>query len=299
MQHRRVFRRLSSAIFSISVLAACVPSSNLDNGSGSEALSVAVQNGQVPACVGNAGADGWRELYFYTNGDLSNSPFKVAEDLSFTQVTSSGVLTSVGKDPGGSSLKVFEVQNAIAHGYYMDNAYVDVSIPQNGTTTERKYQVVNNAGNYAVYDITSGTDIRKITPFACNTVASTAPVVSSASQQLVDEVNRYRAAAGLGALTVDPGLTNFSQYSVNDILTGAHNYFNANGSATGIAMRENLGMSSSMATTVSLWYAEGPGGGHYDAMMDRSAVYGGGTISGMNVSMEFAPQPLRTAPWGQ
>ena len=91
----------------------------------------------------------------------------------------------------------------------------------------------------------------------------------------VSETNRYRASVGAGALTQAADLDAFALAAARaDHASGVgHDYFSAN--ATGLAS-ENMvlrwpfsgNVRSLITAALAAFWAEGPGGGHYENMRD-------------------------------
>ncbi len=99
----------------------------------------------------------------------------------------------------------------------------------------------------------------------------------------VQEVNRYRATVGVGALSQQAGLeATAAQAAQSDHEGGeAHGWVRRNGAglAENQAPRWSRGSSGGNAQTfisraLQLMWAEGPGGGHYENMRGRFAATG-------------------------
>ncbi len=116
------------------------------------------------------------------------------------------------------------------------------------------------------------------------------PSGASAAQQFcVSETNRYRAMVGKPALAESAELEAYATTgAMVDFTSSPHNHFiMTNGG--GIAFAENEcpvqgnwmiqpgeSMNTVVAMCIAAFYAEGPGGGHYDNMMGPYASLGCG-----------------------
>lgn len=91
----------------------------------------------------------------------------------------------------------------------------------------------------------------------------------------LESVNKYRALAGKGPLTLcsDVAQNTAQAQSVFDAANGPHNWVRTKGWG-GMCQSASTGQCEAMGATtqdqaIQMYYNEGPGGGHYDIMMNE------------------------------
>jgi hypothetical protein len=107
-----------------------------------------------------------------------------------------------------------------------------------------------------------------------------APANAAAQQFCVTETNRYRAMASKPAVTESPTLEAFATAgAMVDFSSSPHSHFM---STNGCPVQGNWmlspggDMSMLVGQCIAAFYAEGPGGGHYENMMGAYASLGCG-----------------------
>lgn len=121
----------------------------------------------------------------------------------------------------------------------------------------------------------------------------------AAHQTCITETNRYRTGGGKAAIAWSQALETYADAgAMHDFTTSPHDHFSTTGGG-GIAFAENEcpqqgnwqvpaggDVSAVVTQCIAAFYAEGPGGGHYENLMGPYAKLGCGIYqSGMKITI--------------
>jgi uncharacterized protein YkwD len=139
-------------------------------------------------------------------------------------------------------------------------------------------------------------------PLSPGAAATDANTLTDSANFCIDEVNRYRAGAGLGPLTRSSRIDEFSSDAakIDGEAHQVHSYFQSTNGGNGTARAENqipwwkASQYGSVRTIVrqglSQMWAEGPGGSHYENMRGNYTEMGCGIFISsdeVTVSQDF------------